>query len=221
MTSLAFSCLQGGNNILAIGRIDGSLSLWNPIEATPRIERTHNAGVACLAWKPVTSNRSPPRSTIYSSGDRSRPAPLVAMIEELLVGDEFGNVYYYSIDWNGIRESVGIISTGASITLLKRIIVHSQQICGLAWSGNGEQFATGGNDNVACLFDASDVVSRRRDAGDSGESILEGGEKHRWLHGAAVKAIAFCPWQKSLVATGMSFQNSEDRSLIIDICNHL
>jgi meiosis-specific APC/C activator protein AMA1 len=26
--------------------------------------------------------------------------------------------------------------------------------------------------------------------------------RHRWPHGAAVKAIAFCPWQDSLVATG-------------------
>lgn len=29
-----------------------------------------------------------------------------------------------------------------------------------------------------------------------------GSEKHRWRHGAAVKAIAFCPWRQGLVATG-------------------
>ncbi|KXX75004.1 Meiosis-specific APC/C activator protein AMA1 [Madurella mycetomatis] len=29
-----------------------------------------------------------------------------------------------------------------------------------------------------------------------------GSEKQRWVHGAAAKAIAFCPWQESLVATG-------------------
>lgn len=29
-----------------------------------------------------------------------------------------------------------------------------------------------------------------------------GAEKHRWVHGAAVKAIAFCPWREGLVATG-------------------
>ena len=29
-----------------------------------------------------------------------------------------------------------------------------------------------------------------------------GEEKHRWPHGAAVKAIAFCPWREGLVATG-------------------
>ena len=31
---------------------------------------------------------------------------------------------------------------------------------------------------------------------------LPGTEQHRWLHEAAVKAIAFCPWRKDLVATG-------------------
>lgn len=29
-----------------------------------------------------------------------------------------------------------------------------------------------------------------------------GCESHRWVHGAAVKAIAFCPWRDGLVATG-------------------
>lgn len=203
VTSLAFSSSQGGNNILAIGRIDGSLSLWNPIELTPRIERPHNAGVACLAWKPVLSHRPLAFFQPYGTGDRSRPSSAIIETEELLVGDEFGNVYYYSIQWNGKRELLGQRASNATITLLKRIVVHSQQICGLAWSGDGEQFATGGNDNAACLFDTSEVVNRRRDSSGDGENMIEGGEKYKWLHGAAVKAIAFCPWQKSLIATGM------------------
>ncbi|CAJ2510656.1 Uu.00g062810.m01.CDS01 [Anthostomella pinea] len=44
------------------------------------------------------------------------------------------------------------------MTLLARIKVHSQQICGLAWSPNGTQFATGGNDNLCCLFDVDKVI---------------------------------------------------------------
>jgi hypothetical protein len=35
-----------------------------------------------------------------------------------------------------------------------------------------------------------------------GAEIRPGAEKHRWMHGAAVKAIAFCPWRDGLVATG-------------------
>lgn len=95
------------------------------------------------------------------------------------------------------------------MTLLAQVRVHTQQICGLAWSPTGNQFATGGNDNVCCLFDLKTV-----DAGGGGtlvdgqqtsgacKLLPAGSEKHRWQHGAAVKAIAFCPWREGLVATG-------------------
>jgi hypothetical protein len=124
------------------------------------------------------------------------------------------------------------------MTLLARIAVHSQQICGLAWSKSGDVFGTGGNDNVCYLFETAKALeapseNRGRNEERQGEpssaaharGISEvseaeteiflqttpyrpvvhlgpGDEKHRWVHGAAVKAIAFCPWQDSLVATG-------------------
>ncbi|KAL7272559.1 hypothetical protein RUND412_004629 [Rhizina undulata] len=205
VTSLAFSSRAGGNNILAIGRIDGSLTLWNPSEAAPRIEQPHTAGVACLAWKPVLSYRPSTDVLTNSSrkrGDRAKSLHMVET-EELLVGDEIGNVYYYSVEWNGPREDRPHAPLDATIRLLRRIVLHTQQICGLAWSSEGDQFCTGGNDNVACLFEANDVLNRRRGANDEPEDRpLEGGEKYRWPHGAAVKAIAFCPWQRSLLATG-------------------
>ncbi|KAI0171677.1 WD40 repeat-like protein [Hypoxylon sp. FL1284] len=123
------------------------------------------------------------------------------------------------------------------MTLLARIKVHSQQICGLAWSPDGKQFATGGNDNLCCLFDVDNIAkeepdlgfslgnsSERKPSGSQGAAssfvdkpgitldfpdplytvthLTVGSEKHRWRHGAAVKAIAFCPWRQGLVATG-------------------
>ncbi|KAG0638730.1 WD40-repeat-containing domain protein [Tuber brumale] len=207
VTALGFSCYQGKRNILAIGRIDGSLSLWNPAEPTPRLERTHDTGMACLAWKPIVSYGPDlglqPSSGFSFSDGRSQLSSTVAETEELLVGDESGNVYYYSIEWGKFREGLPAPASHASIVLLQRIVVHSQQICGLAWSGDGEQFATGGNDNLACLFSTADVTRNRSGGVRSHEATpLEGGEKHRWAHGAAVKAIAFCPWQRSLLATG-------------------
>lgn len=189
VTSLAYSSQLGANNILAIGRIDGSLSLWTPSEQTPRIDQSHSAGIACIAWKPcITEKMFDPKPNLY--------APRYS--EELLVGDEMGNVYYYSVEWNRVDMHPGITRT-ANIRLLRKITVHVQQICGLAWSFDGEQFATGGNDNVAHLFDTKTVLSLR---GSTNETLLEGGERYRWPHGAAVKAMAFCPWQKSLLATG-------------------
>jgi hypothetical protein len=49
------------------------------------------------------------------------------------------------------------------MTLLVRIKVHSQQICGLAWSPTGTSFATGANDNLCCLFEASKVLEEGSD----------------------------------------------------------
>ncbi|KAI9737215.1 MAG: hypothetical protein M1818_005747 [Claussenomyces sp. TS43310] len=147
--------------------------------------------------------------------------------EDLLVGDDVGNVYYYAVEWPDAWE-VDRSGWPGVMTLLARISVHSQQICGLAWSNDGSAFATGGNDNLCCLFKTSHVlqVNRMDDAVDQStediflgsdgvvqnininatrgrvKSVLPGAEKHRWVHGAAVKAISFCPWRQGLVATG-------------------
>jgi WD40 repeat protein len=113
--------------------------------------------------------------------------------------------------------------------LLARITVHTQQICGLAWSPDGDFFATGGNDNACCLFEAKNLIKKSSVVGEQDDEVSEepvigvngvrsgfmiqpgsgrtcfvgaGREKHRWTHGAAVKAIAFCPWQRGLIATG-------------------
>ncbi|TGZ81297.1 WD40 repeat-like protein [Ascodesmis nigricans] len=186
VTCLAFSSKDGKNNILGIGRIDGSLTFWTPGEPVPRLEQTHSAGVACIAWKPKVVVKSPGRGCY----------------EDVLVGDEMGIVHIYRLDWNTPPGQ-------ATMALLRRLHIHTQQICGLAWSTDGSQFITGGNDNMACLFDTDAVLTpqghHNLDAG-----LGDCGERYRWAHGAAVKAIAFCPWQRSLVATG---GGSNDRGI--------
>lgn len=155
------------------------------------------------------------------------------------MGDEFGQVYYYSVEWPE-RWEVERHNWAGQLTLLARIAVHSQQICGLAWSRNAEIFGTGGNDNLCCIFETAKIFEAQpgteehneeqqpdpsapthaRAASGISETQTEeteiqvnhrttavrhlrpGDEKHRWVHGAAVKAIAFCPWQETLVATG-------------------
>lgn len=195
---------------------------------TPRFEVVQPAPVACLSWKPVCTVR-PSKSTLHPN--------VPVKNEDLLVGDEAGHVYYYAVEWPE-RWEVERHNWAGEMTLLARITVHSQQICGLAWSKNGETFGTGGNDNLCCLFETDKVLDgqatiRGRSAAQQSDPrtlspigtereeldvdaqgpdvetsprpvrhLTSGAEKHRWVHGAAVKAIAFCPWQDSLVATG-------------------
>jgi WD40 repeat protein len=153
-----------------------------------------------------------------------RDAAIMVNTEDLLIGDESGHVYFYSIEWPGQTERA-LFDWHGSMTLLARISVHSQQICGIAWSPNGELFASGGNDNSCYMFETKKVLQsqqmpdqeggvsidtdRHRETGSttirghgSVLSISPGREKHKWTLNAAVKAIAFCPWQRGLIAIG-------------------
>jgi WD40 repeat protein len=46
------------------------------------------------------------------------------------------------------------------MSLIAKISIHSQQICGLAWSPNGKLFASGGNDDLCCLFEVDAILDR-------------------------------------------------------------
>ncbi|KAL9581276.1 MAG: hypothetical protein Q9203_005964 [Teloschistes exilis] len=260
VTSLSFSSTDGGHSILAIGRNSGHISLRSLLDEGTRFESQQPSAVACLSFKPVTTRRTSTR------------LGMTVATEELLAGDELGSVYYYAVEWVG-NQKVDVHGWHGSMTLLAKISVHSQQICGLAWSPTGEYFATGANDNACCLFNAKELLAfpedsrlsqrrplrtlrnkhdpsnilsseslRRKVAlpshsssatevgptsstqrASSNPSVLraipgqngilnigEGHELHRWLHSAAIKAIAFCPWQPSLLATG---GGSNDRAI--------
>lgn len=148
---------------------------------------------------------------------------------------------------------------------MAKIAAHTHQICGLSWAPDGRQFASGGNDNLCCLFDVDTVLSEMKSAPltpgrvassprsrntshgfsaafnsrerafgyypqDTGVSTAEDGSEYRrirtsdhtiinlgpgserycWIHGAAVKAMAFCPWRNGLLATG---GGSSDRAI--------
>lgn len=244
VTSLSFSSTEGGHSILAIGRNDGQICLWSLYDEETRFQSQQPEAVACCLFKPVTTRRS------------SEHFGIPVATEELLVGDEVGNVYYYSVEWMSNEQSA-IQGWNGTMNLMAKISVHSQQICGIAWSPDGDYFATGGNDNDCCLFDVKDILSqpdtgsasgplqalmtglnipinRRRHTigrhshgfrgstdgiasrmrvipGQGGVLILpDGRQKQKWHHSAAVKAIAFCPWQRGLIATG---GGSNDRAI--------
>ncbi|XP_037538155.1 cell division cycle protein 20 homolog [Nematolebias whitei] len=67
---------------------------------------------------------------------------------------------------------------------------HSQEVCGLKWSPDGRYLASGGNDNLVYLWP-------RVNEGNGSEPL------HRWSeHQGAVKALAWCPWQSNILASG-------------------
>ncbi|KAK2822407.1 hypothetical protein Q5P01_022472 [Channa striata] len=70
---------------------------------------------------------------------------------------------------------------------------HSQEVCGLKWSPDGRYLASGGNDNLVFIWPSVSEGGSR----NSSQSV------HSWSeHQGAVKALAWCPWQPSILASG-------------------
>ncbi|XP_006455833.1 hypothetical protein AGABI2DRAFT_195164 [Agaricus bisporus var. bisporus H97] len=74
------------------------------------------------------------------------------------------------------------------------LLGHSGEICGLKWRSDGELLASGGNDNVVNIWDGR--------VGDVNETTRGSAKWTKRNHTAAVKAVAWCPWQPSLLASG-------------------
>jgi len=88
---------------------------------------------------------------------------------------------------------------------------HDFEVCGLKWSPDGSQLASGANDNVLNIWDKSLMLTQNE--------ILPKFSLRE--HVAAVKALAWCPWQPNLLASGggtsdrkMMFWNTQTGSLL-------
>ncbi|CCC72090.1 hypothetical protein NCAS_0J01110 [Naumovozyma castellii] len=68
----------------------------------------------------------------------------------------------------------------------ERLNTHSQEVCGLQWNTEENKLASGGNDNVVCVYD-----------GTSRNPMIKFIE-----HKAAVKALAWSPHKRGILATG-------------------
>ncbi|PNS13874.1 hypothetical protein CAC42_1365 [Sphaceloma murrayae] len=72
-----------------------------------------------------------------------------------------------------------------------RLIGHKQEVCGLRWNAEPEHLASGGNDNKIYVWDGRKTTTSLYRWGEA-----EGGHK------AAVKAVAWSPHTRGLLATG-------------------
>uniref|UniRef100_A0A0B7A671 CDC20/Fizzy WD40 domain-containing protein n=2 Tax=Arion vulgaris TaxID=1028688 RepID=A0A0B7A671_9EUPU len=84
---------------------------------------------------------------------------------------------------------------------------HSQEVCGLKWSPNGKYLASGGNDNLLNIWRPE------------GGSLLPATEPLYSFneHQSAVKALAWCPWQPNVLASG---GGTADRHIRFWNCNN-
>ncbi|KAI0980799.1 hypothetical protein GJ496_004333 [Pomphorhynchus laevis] len=80
---------------------------------------------------------------------------------------------------------------------------HREEVCAVRWSPCRKYLASGGNDNQVHIWDFRNAIRRGK---ASHNTLVENYTKSMYslpsdAHNAAVKAIAWCPWQPSLLAT--------------------
>ncbi|KAK1253927.1 hypothetical protein MKX07_002004 [Trichoderma sp. CBMAI-0711] len=124
---------------------------------------------------PVSCVSWRPITTLRPSRNPFNPG-IAVQSEDLIIGDDTGVVYYYAVEWPMGWEVTRDTWPG-TIYLIAKVSLHTQQ-------------------------EAATSVQPPRPSSMAIRRLGPGAEKHRWIHKAAVKAIAFCPWREGLVATG-------------------
>jgi len=103
-----------------------------------------------------------------------------------------------ALAWNGHMLTSGSFDTTilnhdvrVQNHVIGRMAHHTQEVCGLAWSPDSQYLASGANDNTLCIWDAASTLS------------MDATPKHVLTdHQAAVKALAWSPHERNLLASG-------------------
>jgi cell division cycle 20-like protein 1 (cofactor of APC complex) len=176
-------------NILGVG-LGPSVYIWSACNSkvTKLCDVSANSGdyITSISWSQ--------RGTHLSVGLNSGQTQIWDVQQLKLVRSMGGHLGRVSVSsWNN-----SLVSTGSrDRTILQhdvraqedfsqKLLGHKQEVCGLKWSFDGQQLASGGNDNKLFIWTAqSDTyLSKFSD------------------HQAAVKAIAWSPHQRGLLASG-------------------
>ncbi|ONI24926.1 hypothetical protein PRUPE_2G269500 [Prunus persica] len=181
----------GKNNVIAIA-LGKDLFLWNAenreVHKLLQVDDL-NDFPSSVAW-------SQDAKTVAVGFRRSKLQLWDAETSKLVRSLENHKDRIASITWNGHTLTSGSrdksiinhdVRAGSNVTC--RLRTHTEEVCGLKWSGEGNVLASGGNENLLYIWDSSKMNSQR---------FLFRLKDHR----AAVKALAWCPYQSEVLASG-------------------
>ncbi|KAL6581621.1 hypothetical protein OROMI_007544 [Orobanche minor] len=185
----------GSNNVLSIA-LGSTVYLWDGSDGT-----TSELVTIDEESGPVTSVKWAPDGRHIAVGLNSSEVQLWDSTANRLLrtlrgghGSRVG-----ALDWNNYILTTGgmdgqIINNDVRIRshIVETYQGHHQEVCSLKWSASGQHLASGGNDNLLHIWDRSSASSNATT---------------QWLHRledhtAAVKALAWCPFQGNLLASG-------------------
>lgn len=198
-------------NVLAIA-LDKSVYVWNATTGSVDLAAECQHSVSSLNWSP---------DCFYLSIGLSNGAVEIWDMEtgkklRTMVGSHNSRVGVHS--WNDHLLSSGdrdglIVHNDVRISnhIVQRLEGHAGEVCGMSWRGDGQQLASGGNDNLVNIWDSRTSIPLFS----------------KTAHNAAVKALSWCPDQFSLLATGggsacknIHFWNSATGSRVNTIQTH-
>ncbi|XP_062521671.1 cell division cycle protein 20 homolog [Corticium candelabrum] len=116
------------------------------------------------------------------SGHESRVSSLSWNGPFLTSGSSSGHIHYHDVR--------------VSDHCMTKVAAHRGEVCGLKWSPDGRHLASGSNDNQIKIWTGVDRMRNPL------HTLTD--------HIAAVKALGWCPWQSSLLASGAG---TADRSI--------
>uniref|UniRef100_A0A2N9GLL1 CDC20/Fizzy WD40 domain-containing protein n=1 Tax=Fagus sylvatica TaxID=28930 RepID=A0A2N9GLL1_FAGSY len=192
----------GRNNILAVA-LGSELYLWN--SENNNVQKLLQVGAndypTSVAW-------SRDAKTVAVGYINSKLQLWDAETSKLVRSLEGHNGRVAATGWNDHiltsgSEDKSIINhdVRAPNNLISRIQVHAEEVCGLKWSSGGNILASGGNENLIYIWDASKMSS---------SNFL-----YRFNdHSAAVKALAWCPYQSDVLASGGGTKDGHQKEIL-------
>ncbi|ROT67193.1 cell division cycle protein 20 homolog [Penaeus vannamei] len=175
------------NNHLAVA-LGNSVYVWNAGDGsiTPLCQLDDPDYICSLSWIK--------EGNVLAIGNSSGVTQLWDVAQQKLVRSMGGHESRVTtLSWNSY-----ILSSGSRLGQIfhhdvrvaehhvATLAGHSQEVCGLKWSPDGRLLASGGNDNQVNIWDSMNTTPIH--------TLTQ--------HQAAVKAVAWCPWQNNLLATG-------------------
>lgn len=180
-------------NVLAAA-LDKTVYLWNAssgsIKELCTLDSTSDAHVASVSWLPDSGSH-------LAIGTHSGTTELWDVEAEKKIRSMDGHIdRVSSLSWNrhilssGGRDSI-IVNHDVRVAQhnVATLAGHTQEVCGLSWSPDGTTLASGSNDNTLCLWNAGTTST------NTPRYTLTD-------HQAAVKALAWSPHERNLLATG-------------------
>ena len=173
------------NNILAVG-LSNSVYVWSACTSKVSKLTESQESITSIAWNSIGNT--------LAVGLNNGELQLWDYNHSKLIRSMLGHTARVSsCSWKGQTLSTG--SRDRSILVrdprvnddfTSKLIGHKQEVCGLKWSFDGTQLASGGNDNKLFLWDehSTSPLAKFSD------------------HQAAVKAIGWSPHQRGLLASG-------------------